>query len=388
MPVMMDDDVFEISPSAVFPKSNRAPNKKSVTCKEIIVINDDDEDDGCDDLMIIDEKDFPNACGKEDVDEHPILKKLETFKRFDVVSDHSDHHFTGRRDCLKPPSKGWAKQIQEEWKILEKDLPDSIYVRVYETRLDLLRAVIRGADGTPYHDGIFFFDAFFPSTYPHSPPLVHYHSGGLRLNPNLYECGKVCLSLLNTWSGNSSEMWRPLYSTMLQVLVSIQGLILNSKPYFNEPGYEARMGTLNGERSSYQYTEATFLKSLKTMLYTMRRPPKHFEDLVVGHFFKHAHDIMAACKAYMRGGTLVGTFGEEEKAEGGKEKSSRSSSFAGQLPAHIDPLVREFVKIGVKNCEDYSCAATATGEGSDHGEKKGSGSKATKRKRKTKLIMS
>ena len=104
--------------------------------------------------------------------------------------------------------------------------------------------------------------------------VVHYHSGGLRINPNLYNSGKVCLSLLGTWSGAASQMWIPTKSTMLQVLVSIQGLILNQKPYFNEPGCERMAGSPSGERLSNAYSENTFLLSLKTMVYNMRRPPK------------------------------------------------------------------------------------------------------------------
>lgn len=103
---------------------------------------------------------------------------------------------------------------------------------------------------------------------------VYYHSGGLRLNPNLYNCGKVCLSLLNTWSGNKNEKWLPGVSTMLQVLVSIQGLILNTKPYFNEPGYARMNGSAAGEKRSLEYNEDTFILSLRTMVYIMRRPPK------------------------------------------------------------------------------------------------------------------
>lgn len=104
--------------------------------------------------------------------------------------------------------------------------------------------------------------------------MVYYYSGGLRLNPNLYDCGKVCLSLLNTWNGKKTEMWIPGKSTMLQVLVSIQGLILNAKPFFNEPGYENMYVGEDGERRSKQYNEDVFILSLKTMVYTIRRPPK------------------------------------------------------------------------------------------------------------------
>jgi hypothetical protein len=103
---------------------------------------------------------------------------------------------------------------------------------------------------------------------------VHYHSGGLRLNPNLYDNGYVCLSLLNTWSGNMNEMWTPSVSTMLQVLVSIQGLILNAKPYFNEPGFANMSGSQSGEAESRKYNEETFILSVRTMMYTIKKPPK------------------------------------------------------------------------------------------------------------------
>lgn len=104
--------------------------------------------------------------------------------------------------------------------------------------------------------------------------LVNYHAHGLRINPNLYNCGKVCLSLLGTWSGTGVEQWRPCKSNMLQVLVSIQGLILNAEPFYNEPAYETTKNSIYCKEESRDYSETTFLLSLKTMLYTMRNPPK------------------------------------------------------------------------------------------------------------------
>ena len=41
--------------------------------------------------------------------------------------------------------------------------------------------------------------------------------GTVRFNPNLYNCGKVCLSLLGTWQGAAGETWDPKCSTLLQV---------------------------------------------------------------------------------------------------------------------------------------------------------------------------
>lgn len=103
--------------------------------------------------------------------------------------------------------------------------------------------------------------------------LVHYNSGGLRVNPNLYESGRVCLSLLNTWTGTSSEVWNPGSSTILQVLLSLQALVLNDRPYFNEAGYDKQMGRAEGEKNSVSYNENAFILSCKSMLYLLCKPP-------------------------------------------------------------------------------------------------------------------
>ncbi|KAK9048435.1 hypothetical protein SSX86_032603 [Deinandra increscens subsp. villosa] len=274
-----------------------------------------------------------------------VLRKYKNFKKFDIVGDFSDHHYAGSSSAMMEPPRNWAKKIQEEWKILKNNLPDMIFVRVYESRMDLLRAVIIGAEGTPYHDGLFFFDVCFPKNYPHEPPQVHYHSGGLRINPNLYHSGKVCLSLLNTWIGSTNEKWTPGVSNMFQVLLSIQALILNAKPYFNEPAYEGSRGSVNGENKSLQYNERTLILSLKTMVYTMKKPPKHFEDLVVGHFHDRARCILTSCKAYMRG-IRVGCGVDE-----GEETGSRG--FRNDVKGYMKPLVGEFKQIGVENLEEF-----------------------------------
>ena len=49
--------------------------------------------------------------------------------------------------------------------------------------MDLLRAAMVGAAGTPYQDGLFFFDLQLPPSYPAAPPQVCYRSFGLCVNP-------------------------------------------------------------------------------------------------------------------------------------------------------------------------------------------------------------
>lgn len=128
----------------------------------------------------------------------------------------------------------------------------SILLRVDEDRFDFLRACIFGPEDTPYDSGAYIFDIYLPPEYPNVPPrfrLLTTGAGKVRFNPNLYSNGKVCLSLLGTWSGPS---WNST-STILQVLVSIQSLIFVSDPYFNEPGFEGQMGTTLGKTHSERY---------------------------------------------------------------------------------------------------------------------------------------
>ncbi|GMY27933.1 isoform 2 of probable ubiquitin-conjugating enzyme e2 24 [Fagus crenata] len=275
--------------------------------------------------------------------------KVASFNRFDVVSDESDHYYHGNkkngRDCFITRASKAHKKIMQEWKILEKNLPDSIFVRVYENRIDLLRAVIVGAAGTPYHDGLYFFDFFFPSDYPTRPPQVYYRSYGLRLNPNLYANGRVCLSLLNTWTGTKSEKWNPDESTVLQILLSIQGLVLNEKPYFNEPGH-AVLGRTIWEKRSQAYNEDVFVLSCKTMLFLLRKPPKNFEVFVKNHFLERAEKILKACNAYRDGVVRVGYYGIDVSSSSSSKSVEVSEKFKGSMKLLYAQLVGAFQRSG------------------------------------------
>ncbi|KAH9932071.1 uncharacterized protein BXZ73DRAFT_46887 [Epithele typhae] len=99
--------------------------------------------------------------------------------------------------------------LAKELAVMATSLPPGVWVRVDEVRNDMIKVLIAGPDGTPYAGGLFEFDAHIPLQYPHKPPLLHLRTtgrGAVRFNPNLYDNGKVCLSLLGTWAGRPEEI--------------------------------------------------------------------------------------------------------------------------------------------------------------------------------------
>ncbi|KAI1090803.1 hypothetical protein F5B19DRAFT_494076 [Rostrohypoxylon terebratum] len=136
------------------------------------------------------------------------------------------------------PTRGRMKRLITEISTLKTSLPEGIFICHGSSRLDIMKVLIIGPKNTPYEHGMFEFDLCCPLDYPNSPPLMRFRTtngGTIRFNPNLYEDGKICLSLLGTWAG---EPWRADQSTILQVLVSIQSMILCEQPWYNEPGRE------------------------------------------------------------------------------------------------------------------------------------------------------
>ncbi|XP_066281905.1 baculoviral IAP repeat-containing protein 6-like isoform X5 [Branchiostoma lanceolatum] len=200
-----------------------------------------------------------------------------------------------------------ARRLAQEAVTLSTSLPlsasSSVFVRCDEDRLDIMKVLITGPSDTPYANGCFEFDVYFPQDYPNSPMLVNLETTGhhsVRFNPNLYNDGKVCLSVLNTWHGRPEEKWNSQTSSFLQVLVSIQSLILVSEPYFNEPGYERSRGTPSGMQSSREYDANIRQATVKwAMLEQLRNPSPCFKEVIQKHFWLKRVEVLAQCEEWI-----------------------------------------------------------------------------------------
>jgi ubiquitin-protein ligase len=139
---------------------------------------------------------------------------------------------------------------------------------------DILKgyAMIVGPSDTPYFGGFYFFKFNFPADYPFSPPTVIYmtNDGFTRYNPNLYKCGKVCVSILNTWSGDKWTSCQTLNSILLTLCS-----LLNENPLQNEPGFSGNSPDCIPYQKSIEYRNISF--SVCDMINTTKQKiPKEF----------------------------------------------------------------------------------------------------------------
>lgn len=135
-------------------------------------------------------------------------------------------------------SNEWHRAVFREHKILRSSLPEGVYARTWESSVDIVRVLVVGPSGTPYALAPFLFDIKLHNQFPNEAPNVFFHSwtnGIGRVNPNLYEDGKVCLSLLGTWHSDvDNETWVAGQSSVLQIIVSLLGLVLVKEPFYSE----------------------------------------------------------------------------------------------------------------------------------------------------------
>ncbi|KAL4237916.1 Baculoviral IAP repeat-containing protein 6 [Mactra antiquata] len=311
----------------------------------------------------VDEQETCTASSQESIDQIYLseMQKLQ-FDQYEMVTDEGNsvkfnvrHHYEKSVKAagdVKNPTR--IRRLAQEAVTLSTSLPLSVsscvFVRCDEERLDIMKVLITGPEDTPYANGCFEFDVYFPQDYPNAPPYINLETTGnhtVRFNPNLYNDGKVCLSVLNTWHGRPEEKWSSQTSSFLQVLVSIQSLILVCEPYFNEPGYERSRGTQSGNASSREYDANIRQATVKwAILEQIKSPPPCFKEVVVKHFWLKRHKILRQCEEWIA---------EMETYCNDKRTGRTISHSTMALKKHYNQLREEFSKMqppeGLENIE-------------------------------------
>uniref|UniRef100_A0A2K6ES84 Baculoviral IAP repeat containing 6 n=1 Tax=Propithecus coquereli TaxID=379532 RepID=A0A2K6ES84_PROCO len=259
---------------------------------------------------------------------------------FEMVSEDEDgklgfkvnyHYISQVKNANDANSAARARRLAQEAVTLSTSLPlsssSSVFVRCDEERLDIMKVETR---------------TLF---------LGHY----VKLNKS------VCLSILNTWHGRPEEKWNPQTSSFLQVLVSVQSLILVAEPYFNEPGYERSRGTPSGTQSSREYDGNIRQATVKwAMLEQIRNPSPCFKEVIHKHFYLKRVEIMAQCEEWIA---------DIQQYSSDKRVGRTMSHHAAALKRHTAQLREELLKLPCPegldpDTEDASevCRATAGAE--------------------------
>lgn len=134
-------------------------------------------------------------------------------------------------DVLPSAFKRLMKDVRE---MMKNPLHDNkIYYRHDEENILKGYILIIGPEDTPYAYGNYLFEADYPYNYPTKPPKLRFLTNGenIRMNPNLYRDGKVCVSILNTWSGDQWSSCQTIKSVLITLLT-----LFTKTPLLNEPG--------------------------------------------------------------------------------------------------------------------------------------------------------
>lgn len=150
-----------------------------------------------------------------------------------------------------------VKRIISELKDFHRSRPSNIFIDYDESDISQIEALIIGPADTPYENSFFRYKITYNNTYPLNPPKVIYTSSyGKYIHPNHYANGKLCLSILGTWSGPS---WIPTMN-ISTILLNISA-ILDETPLKCEPGFANA-----DEKKVDMYNEMARYSTLETSL--------------------------------------------------------------------------------------------------------------------------
>jgi ubiquitin-protein ligase len=114
-------------------------------------------------------------------------------------------------------------------------LENNYLVYFDDSNVSVVHAIIKAPYDSAYRHKFIRLDITIPDNYPHSPPDVKFiNHDSVRIHPNMYENGKCCSTILNTWGEDKFEKWTSSMG-IETILLAFQSF-LDNNPYTYEPG--------------------------------------------------------------------------------------------------------------------------------------------------------
>lgn len=150
-------------------------------------------------------------------------------------------------------------------------------------------AMIIGPEDSIYEYGYYLFKFNFTVNYPYEPPKLTFYcfDRETRFHPNLYRCGKVCLSILNTWKGESWTSCQNIKSILLTI-----ASIMDKTPFLHEPGVKETHREFKDYHEVVKYKNFYILEGLISQSIELRGPLYSFYSIMKKEFLKNYEKII------------------------------------------------------------------------------------------------
>jgi ubiquitin-conjugating enzyme E2 Z len=205
------------------------------------------------------------------------------------------------------------KRLQKDYKLAKQTKHENMWVDWEEDTLDKAFSIVVGPENTPYNGGFYMFDFDFESVnYPFAPPKIKFTTILLstpqlktfnsyqthktaRMNPNLYENGFICLSLIGTWP--KGDKWSSCYN-IVSLSQHLKG-ILTDNPIQNEPGFRSeKIDSELATQYNFMLTHANLRIAVIDIIYNMPKKYEVFKPDIIKYFIDNFNSYVSICDEY------------------------------------------------------------------------------------------
>jgi ubiquitin-conjugating enzyme E2 O len=235
--------------------------------------------------------------------------------QFDILENAPDSHYF--KTAIPFVDQNLNRIVRDEFDIIRGNVPEGVYIRVYEDRMDLISALIIGPAKTPYEDCLLMFDLKLPRSFPKSPPKVQFISYTGEIHPLISEDGNFCQANLQwKYYSDDNEVNQPK-SYILEAVRSIQGLFFTREPFFAD-GVKNKQSPDDQEKSR-AYNEAVFLQLLDAYYRTALKPHEPWKQFVADHVLRNVPKKVSLIESWISGAdsTEAGTHAHSSEAAQG-----------------------------------------------------------------------